>query len=129
MELAKYGAGPLSVPMLKRSRASESCIFAGFHFSFVSKPQLTFDISLKGVMFSEVPGLVSELKRRLLTIIAAEAVEPARVWIDLSQVFFNLVTRKQAGKRGQLKVCSLAPCFNVSGSIKRCLGYPLLRFL
>ena len=68
------------------------------HFSFVRKPMLTFDISLKGVMFSEVPGLVSELKRRLVDVISAEAVEPARVWVDLATPFSNLVTRKQGGK-------------------------------
>ena len=74
------------------------------HFTFVRKPQLSFDISLKGVMFSEVPGLVGEMKRRLLNVITAEAVEPARVYIDLSQPFRNLYTRKQGGRQGQLKV-------------------------
>jgi hypothetical protein len=78
------------------------------HFSFVRKPHLAFDICLKGIMFSEVPGLVSELKRRLLNIITAEAVEPARVYIDMSQPFRNLVTRKQGGQQGQLKVCHIA---------------------
>lgn len=74
------------------------------HFSFVRKPTLTFDIALKGVMFSEVPGLVSELKRRLVAVISAEAVEPARVWVDLATPFANLVTRKQGGRAGHLKV-------------------------
>lgn len=74
------------------------------HFTFVQKPQLAFDIALKGVMFSEVPGLVGEMKRRLLSVITAEAVEPARVYIDMSQPFRNLLTRKQGGRQGQLKV-------------------------
>jgi hypothetical protein len=70
----------------------------------VHKPELTFDISLKGVMFSEVPGLVTELKRRLLNIIAAEAVDPSRVWVNLENPFHNLYTRKQGGSAGQFKV-------------------------
>jgi hypothetical protein len=80
------------------------CCTAGFQFCFVRKPHLTFDIALKGVLFSEVPGLVSELKRRLLAVIVAEAVEPARVWVNLQTPFYNLVTRKQTGRQGQLKV-------------------------
>lgn len=83
-------------------------MLTGFQFSFVDKPHLTFDISLKGLMFSEVPGLVSDLKRRLLMIIAAEAVEPAKVWVNLENPFYNLYTRKQAGRRGQYKVRRLA---------------------
>lgn len=82
----------------------KSVVCTGLHFTFVRKPQLTFDISLKGVMFSEVPGLVGELKRRLLAVIASEAVEPARVYVDMSQPFRNLVTKKQGGQQGQLKV-------------------------
>ena len=74
------------------------------HFTFVRKPHVAFDISLKGVMFSEVPGLVGEMKRRLLNVITAEAVEPARVYIDLSQPFRNLYIKKQGGRQGQLKV-------------------------
>jgi hypothetical protein len=77
---------------------------AGFQFCFLHKPDLTFDISLKGIVFSEVPGLVTELKRRLLNIIAAEAVEPSRVWVSLETPFHNLYTRKQAGPAGQFKV-------------------------
>eukprot|EP00892_Ulva_mutabilis_P000158 jgi/Ulvmu1/10142/UM006_0096.1 len=92
--------------VLKLSRSRLPGI-VGMHFSFVQKPYLTFDIALKGVMFSELPGLVSELKRRLVNIIAAEAVEPARVWIDLAVPFSNLVTRKQGGRLGHLKVTLL----------------------
>ena len=77
---------------------------AGFEFCFVRKPEITFDLNLRGLLFSEVPGLNREIQRRLVTIMSNEAVEPARIWINMKTPFYNLVTRKQAGTRGQLKV-------------------------
>ena len=85
---------------------NSSRVCTGFQFAFVNKPHLTFDINMKGVLFSEVPGLVGELKKRLISVIASEACEPARVWVNLNLPFYNLVTRKQTGKRGQVKVCA-----------------------
>jgi hypothetical protein len=93
-----------ALPASSKAQPNIARLNAGFQFTFVRKPHLTFDISLKGMLFSEVPGLVGELKRRLLQVIASEAVEPARVWVNLCTPFYNLVTRKQTGKRGQVKV-------------------------
>ena len=91
----------------------------GFQFCFLDKPDLTFDVALKGILFSDIPGLVSELKRRLADVIAAEAVAPARVWINAQTPFFNLVTAKQRGPAGQLKVRSCATPRDCN-----CLGIP-----
>lgn len=90
----------------------------GFEFTFVRKPEITFDLDLRGLLFSEVPGLNREIQRRLVTIMSNEAVEPARIWINMKTPFYNLVTRKQAGRRGQLKVCtatsSVSKCYDRS---------------
>ena len=83
---------------------------AGVQFTFVRKPHLGFDIRLRGLMFSDFPGLVGELRRRLVSIIAAEAVEPARVWINLKTPFYNLKTRKEVGRKGQLKARRRLAC-------------------
>ena len=78
------------------------------------KPEITFDLDLRGMLFSEVPGLNREIQKRLVTIISNEAVEPARIWIDMKTPFYNLVTRKQTGRRGQLKVQGQRACKRIN---------------
>lgn len=77
---------------------------SGAQFAFVQKPHVDFEILSRGITLTQVPGVLSQLRRGLLNVIMNEAVEPARVWVNLEQPFFNLVSRKQSGKKGQLQV-------------------------
>lgn len=81
----------------------------GLQFSFVREPELDFQLRAVGLTVTQIPGVLSQLKQALLRVIMNEAVEPARVWVNLQRPFDNLVTSKQAGPCGQLRVRPFTP--------------------